>query len=172
MEHGSITREEMNECLKTKTRHRLDEILMSVNGTLSEHQRSFLKTIMEHYETLNRHLAEIESALQKDMEPFKSHVEQLSSIYGVSTVAACAIIAEIGTDMSHFKTAEHICSWAGLSPGNNESAGKRKNAHTTKGNPYVKSMLCEISWVIAGKRNTYLSGWYWQDSTQHFLPLS
>jgi len=162
MEHGSITRKEMDICLKTQTRHRLDEILMSVNGTLSEHQRSFLKTLMEHYETLNKHLAEIESTLQKDMEPFKSHVEQLSSIYGVSTVAACAIIAEIGTDMSHFKTAEHICSWAGLSPGNNESAGKRKNAHTTKGNPYVKSMLCEISWVIAGKRNTYLSGWYWR----------
>lgn len=162
MEHGSITREEMDKCLKTKTRRRLDEILMSVNGTLSENQRLFLKTLMDHYETLNKHLSEVESTLQEDMKPFKSHVEQLSSIYCASTIAACAIIAEIGTDMSHFKTAEHICSWAGLSPGNNKGAGKRKNAHTTKGNPYVKSMLCEISWVIAGKRNTYLSGWYWR----------
>lgn len=64
--------------------------------------------------------------------------------------------------MSHFKTAEHICSWAGLCPGNNESAGKRKNTSITKGNPYIKSMLCEIAWVIAGKRNTYLSAWYWR----------
>ena len=71
-------------------------------------------------------------------------------------------IAEIGIDMEPFKTAEHICSWAGLCPGNNESAGKRKSASVTKGNPYIKSMLCEIAWVIAGKRNTYLSAWYWR----------
>jgi len=162
MEHGNITRDDIDKCLKTQTRNHIDEILMSVNGTLSDHQRMFLKTLMQHYETLNQHLSEVEVLLQKDMESFESHVEQLCSIYGISTIAACAIIAEIGTDMSHFKTAEHICSWAGLSPGNNESAGKRKHAHITKGNPYVKSMLCEISWVIAGKRKTYLSGWYWR----------
>ena len=79
-----------------------------------------------------------------------------------STTASCAIIAEIGIDMKPFKTAEHICSWAGLCPGNNESAGKRKSTSVTKGNPYIKSMLCEIAWVIAGKRNTYLSAWYWR----------
>lgn len=86
----------------------------------------------------------------------------LNTIYGISTTASCAIIAEIGTDMKPFKTAEHICSWAGLCPGNNESAGKRKSTSITKGNPYIKSMLCEIAWVIAGKRNTYLSAWYWR----------
>ena len=86
----------------------------------------------------------------------------MNSIYGISTTASCAIIAEIGIDMKPFKTAEHICSWAGLCPGNNESAGKRKSISVTKGNPYIKSMLCEIAWVIAGKRNTYLSAWYWR----------
>lgn len=64
--------------------------------------------------------------------------------------------------MDCFKTAEHICSWAGLSPGNNESTGKRKSTAVTKGNPYIKSMLCEVAWVIAGKRKTYLSAWYWK----------
>lgn len=76
--------------------------------------------------------------------------------------AAAAIIAEIGTDMSSFSDSQHICSWTGLSPGNNESAGKRKSAHINKGNPYLKSMLCEISWVISGKRTLYHSGWYWR----------
>ena len=162
IEYGSIDQTAMNECLKAKTRNRMDEILMSVNGTLSLHQRSFLKMLINHFEMLNSHLTEVESALQQEMEPFALQVEQLNSIYGISSIASCAIIAEIGTDMSHFKTAEHICSWAGLSPGNNESAGKRKRASVTKGNPYVKSMLCEVAWVIAGKRNTYLSGWYWR----------
>ena len=111
--------------------------------------------------TRNR-IDEIETSLEEDMAPFALQVEQLNSIYGISTTASCAIIAEIGIDMKPFKTAEHICSWAGLCPGNNESAGKRKSTSVTKGNPYIKSMLCEIAWVIAGKRNTYLSAWYWR----------
>ena len=111
--------------------------------------------------TRNR-IDEIETSLEEDMAPFALQVEQLNSIYGISTTASYAIIAEIGIDMKPFKTAEHICSWAGLCPGNNESAGKRKSTSITKGNPYIKSMLCEIAWVIAGKRNTYLSAWYWR----------
>ena len=117
---------------------------------------------MTHYDSLKKHLAEIETSLEEDMAPFALQVEQLNSIYGISTTASYAIIAEIGIDMKPFKTAEHICSWAGLCPGNNESAGKRKSTSVTKGNPYIKSMLCEIAWVIAGKRNTYLSAWYWR----------
>lgn len=162
IEHGQIDRKALDSCLKTKTRNRIDEILMSVNGTLPEHQKSFLKTLMSHYDSLCKHLDGVEASLEKDMEPFAIPIQQLCSIYGISTIASCAIIAEIGTDMSAFKTAEHICSWAGLSPGNNESAGKRKSASIMKGNPYIKSMLCEVAWVIAGKRNTYLSTWYWR----------
>ena len=93
---------------------------------------------MTHYDSLKKHLAEIETSLEEDMAPFALQVEQLNSIYGISTTASCAIIAEIGIDMKPFKTAEHICSWAGLCPGNNESAGKRKSTSVTKGNPYIK----------------------------------
>ena len=64
--------------------------------------------------------------------------------------------------MSSFPDSQHICSWAGLSPGNNESAGKRKSVHINKGNPYLKSMLCEVAWIMASHRKMYLSGWYWK----------
>lgn len=64
--------------------------------------------------------------------------------------------------MTAFVDSQHICSWAGLSPGNNESAGKRKSAHINKGNACLKAMLCEVAWVIASHRNLYLSGWYWK----------
>ncbi len=162
IKHGSIDRTALDSCLKIKTRNRIDEILIAVNGTLSIHQRDFLKMLMEHFKSLESHLAEVETALKKEMAPFALHANQLSSIYGIGSIASCAIIAEIGIDMTRFKTAEHICSWAGLSPGNNESAGKRKSTSITKGNPYIKSMLCEIAWVIAGKRKTYLAAWYWR----------
>ena len=112
----------------------IDEILMSVNGTLSEHQKAFLKILMNHYDSLKKHLTEIEKSLEVGMAPFALQVEQLCSIYGISTTASCAIIAEIGIDMNPFKTAEHICSWAGLCLDNNESAGKRKSTSVTKGN--------------------------------------
>ena len=90
----------------------------------------------------------------------------MCSVPGIDVISGTAIIAEISSNMDHFASAEHICSWAGLRPGNNESAGKRKSSHITKGNVYLKSMLCEVSWVIAGKRKTYLSNWYWRIKQQ------
>lgn len=162
IDNGSIDLEALDSCLKTKTRARANEILMSINGNLSDHQKFFLKMLYDHYKSLKDHLKEVEDALTNEMEPFASEISQLSSIHGISTISASAIIAELGTDMSSFKTAEHLCSWAGLSPGNNESAHKRKSTHIMKGNPYLKSMLCEVAWVIAGKRKTYLSAWYWR----------
>ncbi len=162
VDHGQIDKASLGSCLKTKARNRIDKLPMSVNGTLSEHQKVFLKILMSHYDSLKEHLSEIEQRLETDMAPFALQVEQLSSISGIRITASCAIIAEIGVGMKPFKTAEHICSWAGLCPGNNESAGKRKSTSVTKGNPCIKSMLCEIAWVIAGKRNTYLSAWHWR----------
>ena len=162
MEHGSIDREALDKCLKTQTRKRMDEILVALNGTLSEHQRSFLRMAFEHLESLESHRKEVEGAIARETLKHQRVLELLCSIPGIDVTAGASILAEIGSDMSAFPDSEHICSWAGLSPGNNESAGKRKSAHINKGNPYLKSMLCEVAWVVAGKRDHYLSGWYWR----------
>ncbi len=162
MEYGDISREALDKCLKTQTRKRIDEILVALNGSLSEHQRSFLRMIFEHLESLERHRHTVEDAISEEIVKHEAALSLLCSIPGIDVTAAASIIAEIGTDMSAFPDSQHICSWAGLSPGNNESAGKRKSAHINKGNPYLKSMLCEVGWVISGKRTLYLSGWYWR----------
>lgn len=160
IEHGRIDNEHLNECLKTKTRHKINEIIIAVNGTLSVYQRNFLKMLVSHLDILNSHLKDVEKSIDAEIKQFSAQMAIASSIPCIGETAAASIIGEIGIDMSRFKTAEHICSWAGLSPGNNESAGKKKRTSVTKGNPYIKSMLCEVAWVIAGKRNTYLSTWY------------
>lgn len=160
--HGSITKEELDKCLKTKTRSKIDQILVDVNGSLSKHQQNFLKLMFEHLEQIESHKKVIEASIDNEIVNHSQALSLLCSIPGIDVIAASAIIAEIGTNMKFFPSSEHICSWAGLSPGNNESAGKRKSCHITKGNPYLKSMLCEIAWVIAGKRNTYLANWYWR----------
>lgn len=161
-EHGSIDREALDNCLKTKTRSRIDEILVSVNGSLSAHQREFLSMMLGYLEQIERHKRQIEVSIEAEIARHSEALSLLCSVPGIDVTSASAIIAEIGTDLSAFPSADHLCSWAGLAPANNKSAGKQKNVHIGKGNNYLKSMLCEISWVICGKRKLYLSGWYWR----------
>lgn len=123
--HGRIEKEQLDACLRTKTRRKIDEIMIAVNGTLSTHQQSFLKMLLSHLDTLYAHLHDIENTIGIEVERFSAHMTALCSVPGIAVTAAAAVIAEIGIDMNRFKTAEHICSWAGLSPGNNESAGKK-----------------------------------------------
>lgn len=162
IQNGSIDREALDKCLKTQTRNRINDILVALNGSLSIHQRSFLSMTFHHLEQLEAHRNEVEDAIAAEIMKHSEALDLLCSIPGIDVTAAASVIAEIGTDMSAFQDSQHICSWAGLSPGNKESAGKRKSAHINKGNPYLKSMLCEVGWVISGKRTLYLSGWYWR----------
>ena len=162
IEKGTMTREDLDLCLKTKSRNKIDEIMPALNGSLDAKQRRFLKMLLTHLKDLQENLSEIETDIAQTMLTYQDDAALIKTIPGISDIAAASILAEIGTDMSCFKTAQHLCSWAGVSPGNYESAGKKKKARINKGNPYLKSMLCEVAWVIAGKRNSFLSTWYWR----------
>jgi len=125
-EHGSITAKEVENYVRGRARNKIEDIKLSINGRMNKHQREFLKLLLKHLDETYKHLYEIEESINAEIEKYKRQIEQLDGIPGIDVTAAAAIIAEIGTDMDKFKTAEHICSWAGLSPGNNESAGKKK----------------------------------------------
>jgi transposase len=159
---GYITRESLDTCLKARARQKSDALLTNLNGTLSAPERRLLGMQLAHLQDLLDNLHEVETDIRDDFSDFEEPIELLDSIPGISETAAYAILAEIGRDMSAFPTAQHICSWAGLAPGNHQSAGKKKRQRVTHGNNYLKSMLCEVAWVVAGKRKHYLSGWYWR----------
>ena len=89
-------------------------------------------------EQLETHRKAVEDEISSEILKHSEALSLLCSIPGIDVTAAAAIIAEVGTDMSAFQDSQHICSWAGLSPGNNESAGKRKSIHINKGNPYFE----------------------------------
>jgi transposase len=90
-----------------------------------------------------------------DEVPFRTLIELLHTIPGVSTVAAPAILSEIGPDMSRFPTAGHLVAWAGLCPGQNESAGRRKPVRLRKGAPWLKTMLVQCAWAAKRKKDSY-----------------
>ena len=123
--YGSITPEEVDPLIKKRARTKLNDIKQAVNGNMDTLQRDFLKMLLKHLDDSCEHLQVIEQKINEELLKYHRQLEQLDGIPGISITAAAAILAEIGIDMAQFKTAEHICSWAGLSPGNNESAGKK-----------------------------------------------
>lgn len=159
---GSISRQSLELCLKGRARKKAPEILSNLNGTLSIPQRKLLHMQLAHLRDLQDNLLEIEEEICGGFSQFDDPVSLLDSIPGINLRAAYAILAEIGQDMSAFPTAQHICSWAGLAPGNHQSAGKKKKQRVSQGNNYLKTILCEVAWVIASHRKLYLSGWYWR----------
>jgi transposase len=159
---GLITSQDLEVCLKGRARLKASEILSNLNGTLSMPQRKLLKMELAHLKDLQNNLAEVEEEIRTNFSQFEGPLHLLDSIPGIDSTAAFAILAEIGAKMSAFPTAQHICAWAGLAPGNDQSAGKQKKQRITQGNPYLKTMLCEVAWVIASHKNLYLSGWYWR----------
>lgn len=161
-EPGEICPEKIQLFVKGRARLKTEEIKMAVNGRMGKQQREVLTMLLKHLDENYEYLNTIETKINEDIKDFKIQIEQLDSVPGISTTAAAAIIAEIGVDMSKFKTSDHICSWAGLSLGNNESSGKKKSTHVTKGNPYIKTILCEVAWAITRVRSSYLSSWYWK----------
>ena len=103
--------------------------------------------------TLRNLIFDIEKRIDQILLNYQEEVQLLITMPGIKKDTAAVIIAEIGVDMSQFPTSKHLASWAGLSPGNHESAGKRKSARTVKGNPHIKSSLCEAAWAVSQSRN-------------------
>jgi len=159
---GSISSQSLEICLKGRARLKAKEILSSLNGTLSVPQRQLLKMQLAHLQDLRDNLQEVENQIRTDFSKFERPIQLLDSIPGIDLTAAYAILAEISSNMSSFPTAQHLCAWAGLAPGNNQSAGKKRKQRVTQGNNYLKTILCEVAWVIASQKDRYLASWYWR----------
>lgn len=127
--------------LKSKT----DALSASLDGDLSARHLFVLKHIHAHIEALQSELAEIDVYLLWAMQPYAWAHDLLQTIPGIDQIAAALIVIEIGDDMARFASPERLACWAALSPGNDESAGKRKSGRTRKGNNTIRYILCECA---------------------------
>ena len=112
--------------VKGKIRSKVPGLVDALNNRLHSHHREMIRFFWRHLEYLEQTILDVEVRIEQCLNPYRQDVELLDSIPGVSNTAAAIMIAELGTDMSVFPTDKHVSSWAGVSPGNNESAGKKK----------------------------------------------
>ena len=111
-------------------------------------------------EWLEAQVATLEREIERRVAPFEEQIERLLTIPGMERKTAWTIVAGIGVDRSVFPDARHLASWAGLCPGNRESAGKRMSGRTRKANRYVKRALCQAAWAASHTKDTFLSAFY------------
>lgn len=157
---GELSAEEMAELSKGRLRRRKAELKEALVGNMRENHKFLIMASQRHIKAMAAELSALETRIQKKIERhFSVEYELLKTIPGVKENAS-VIIGEIGVNMDIFPTEMHLSSWAGMSPGNNESAGKKKPGTTAHGNKFLKSILTEFAWVAAKTEGTYLSAKY------------
>ena len=138
------------------------QIIEALRGNISSHHRFLLKLHLKHVDALQSTMDEIDQEVGERLEPFRNAAERLTRIPGVGEIVAAAIVSEIGSDMSRFKTAAHLISWAGLCPRCDESAGKRRSRRLRKGAPWLKTLLVQAAWAAIKKKSSYLRAQYFR----------
>jgi transposase len=148
--------------VRTQLKATPEAVAEAVEGLVGEHQRYLLKLQFDHVDFLNGKISEIEAQIDKRMRPFEKQLAEIDKLPGFGRVSAQEVVASIGVDMAQFPSANHLSSWAKVCPGSNESAGKRGQTSTGKGNPYLRRTLVEAAWAsVRCKKPNYFKSQYY-----------
>jgi transposase len=140
-----------------KMRNKRDDIKLAVVGRFGDHHAKLLALHLQRIDEMTSMIDTLDGSIIEATDEFAVQMKLLMTIPGVGQRTAEVIVAEVGIDMSQFPTAGHLASWAGMCPGNNESAGKQRSGRPHKGNPHVRVALCEAAWAASRTKDTYLS---------------
>ncbi len=143
-----------------RLRGKIPQLRIALHGAVTEHHRFLLRLLMDQLRHLEDWIERLGARIEEVMAPLAEAVRRLTTIPGVEARAAQNILAEIGPDMRQFPTAGHLASWAGVCPGNDESAGKRRGGQATKGNQWLRQAVVQSAWAAARSKGTYLSAHY------------
>jgi transposase len=143
-----------------RLKQKRQELSLALEGDFSECQRWMLRAALAHLIFVEKQIADIQAEIAKRMQMYEAQIQHLVTIPGVDRIVAWTILAELGPDMSVFPDAKHAASWAGICPGNHESAGKEMSGRTRKANPYLRRDLCQAAWAASHTKGTYLGALY------------
>ncbi len=145
------------EMAKGLLRNKIPELKAALEGRVTEHHRFLLKEMLDDLRHVESKMSKVEGEIERRLRPFQAEVDRLCTIPGVDRVTAWGLISEIGLNMDQFPSAGHLASWAGMCPGNFESAGKRLGGKTRKGSAFLRRHLCQAGWAVSVKKDSYLS---------------
>ncbi len=157
---GETDPKKLAELARKRLRAKIPQLQLALQGRVTAHHRFLLRLHLDQISHLDELIGRLGVRIEEVMVPFVQAVERLQTIPGVSQRVAETVVAEIGLNMEQFPSADHLASWAGMSPGNNESAGKRRSGRTTKGNHWLKRMLVQAAWAASRTQGTYLAAQY------------
>ena len=157
---GNTAADDLAALARARLRAKLPELRQALDGRVTDHHRFQLRMLMEHVEHLEGWVAELGARIEALMRPFSEAARRLALIPGLGQRAAEVIVAEVGNDMTKFPTAGHLASWAGLCPGNDQSAGKRRSGKTTKGSQWLRAALVQVAWAASHTKETIFAASY------------
>jgi transposase len=157
---GELTPEAMAQFARGRMRPKREQLVQALTGHLQAHHRFLLAQHLKHLSELQEAIARLSTEIAERLRPYEELLVRLETIPGVKRRLAEVILAEIGTDMRRFPSAQHLASWAGMCPGNHESGGKRLSGKTRKGSQWLRTALVEAAHAASHCKNAYLSAQY------------
>jgi len=162
---GGTDAEQLSHLAQGMLKRKQPQLQQALEGRFTQAQRWILTELLDQYDHVEGALQRVADRIRQEVEnsadPFvPDAVQLLDTIPGVGETVAQIIVAEIGVEMDRFPSANHLASWAGVCPGNNESAGKRKSGKTTKGSRYLRAALVQAAWAASHQKETYLAAQY------------
>jgi transposase len=157
---GATDTRQMADLAKGRMRTKRTELERSLHGRVGPHQRFLVARQLAHVDALDDLISQVNAEIAERLHAVNDDLARLDTIPGVGRRTAEALLAELGTDMRRFPTAAHLASWAGMCPGNHQSAGKRATGRTRKGNLWLRGILIEAAHAAGRTRNTYLAAHY------------
>ena len=157
---GETDPAQLADLARKRLREKIPALRLALQGRVTDHHRFLLRMHLDHVTHLEELIGRLGVRIEEAMAPFAEAQERLQTIPGVSQRVAETVVAEIGTNMEQFPSADHLASWAGMCSGNNESAGKRRSGRTTKGDRWLKRILVQAAWAASHTKGTYLAAQY------------